>query len=175
MRERSRRYQPLPPERGACAQARKEDKSVKKRGCERRQWLKCINPPAPADPWCRPGARRRAPSRSCRTATYLPRRCGYSSRLAKIIVRCNFRAHRAGILRAFAYVGNCSRRMMYGFVARRVRSSYYGRLNEQFLSTFILSRIFPRENTPGYVQSVPWMKVKILRYYSEKHHVSLLR
>lgn len=138
------------------ARARREDKSEKKRGCERRQWLKCINPPHRRPPM--PPQRRNHPFLQHRRRVYTPRRCGYSSRLAKIIVRRNFRARRAGILRAFAYDGNCSRRMMYGFVARRVRSSYYGRLNEQFLSTFILSgatRIFLQENTPGYARSVP--------------------
>jgi len=139
MRERARsRYQPLPSERVyARARGKREDKSKKRRGCERRQWLKCINPPHRQPPIYHP----RVPSRSCRTIAYPPRCCGYSSRFAKIIVRRNFHARRAGILRAFAYDGNCSRRMMYGFVARRVRSSYYGRLNEQFLSTFILSGI----------------------------------
>lgn len=55
---------------------------------------------------------------------FLPRLYRYSSRFAKIIVRRNFRASRARNLsrRAFAYDENCSPRMMYGFVARRVQN-----------------------------------------------------
>jgi len=60
---------------------------------------------------------------------------------------------------------------MYGFVARRVRSSYYGRLNEQFLSTFIpsgIARIFPRAGEYSRVRAVRTLNEgKILRYYSE--------
>lgn len=136
-RARSRRYQPLPPRASVRARARKEDKSEKKKRVRTPPLVKMHQSPVPPTPAMPP----RIPSRSCRTVAYPPCCCGYSSRLAKIIVRRNFHARRAGILRAFAYDGNCSQRMMYGFVARRVRSSYYGRLNEQFLSTFILSGI----------------------------------
>lgn len=117
---------------------------------------------SPAPPPRTPGSG--APSRFCRTARVPLAAVGILRASRKLSCVVTFALAAAGILRAFAYDRNCSRRMMYGFVARRVRSSYYGRLNEQFLSTFILSgiaRIFPRENTSRvYVQSVHWMKVK---------------
>lgn len=144
----------------ACARTRKEDKSGKKereRERECRQWLKCINPPAPPNP--PDAAHHLVPAASPRIFLTA---AGILHASRKIIVRRNFRARRAGILRAFAYDGNCSRRMMYGSVARRVRSSHYGRLNEQFLSTFILSgtaRGFPRENTPASTCS-PYLELR---------------
>jgi len=55
-----------------------------------------------------------------------------------------------------------------------VRSSYYGRLNEQFLSTFIpsdIERIFPRAGEYSKVRAVRTLNEN-LAVLQRKHHVS---
>lgn len=103
--ERPRRYQPLP-----CARER-EDKSEKREKRGRKHTLPVVEMHQLLIP---------LPLLLSLSLSCLRR---YSSRSVKIIVRRNFHASRArNLSRTFAYDENCSPRMMYGFVARRVQN-----------------------------------------------------